>query len=105
MWRRSCWKGARLLHVAGSFLMPKLDGEPTARVLAGARRRGLITCLDTCWDAQGRWMSLLASCLPHLDHFVPSIEEARQLTGRSDPDGGRRGAARCGRGHGGAEDG
>jgi sugar/nucleoside kinase (ribokinase family) len=78
-------EGARLLHVGGSFLMPKFDGEPTARVLAEARRRGLTTCLDTCWDAQGRWMSLLAPCLPHTDHFVPSIEEARQLAGREEP--------------------
>lgn len=78
-------EGGRLLHVAGSFLMPKFDGEPTARALAMARRRGLITCLDTAWDAQGRWMSLLAPCLPLLDYFVPSIEEARQITGRSAP--------------------
>ncbi len=78
--------GARLLHVAGSLLMPRFDGEPTARVLAAARRRGLVTCLDTCWDAQGRWMSVLAPCLPHLDHLVPSIEEARQLTGKHEPD-------------------
>jgi sugar/nucleoside kinase (ribokinase family) len=79
-------EGARLLHVAGSFLMPKFDGEPTARVLALARRRGLLTCLDTAWDAQGRWLSLLAPCLPHLDHFVPSIEEARQITRRQAPE-------------------
>lgn len=79
-------EGARLLHVAGSFLMPRFDGEPTARVLADARGRGLITCLDTAWDAQGRWMELLAPCLPHLDHFVPSIEEARQLTRREEPE-------------------
>jgi sugar/nucleoside kinase (ribokinase family) len=76
---------ARLLHIAGSFLMPKFDGEPTARVLAEARRRGLTTCLDTAWDAQGRWMSILAPCLPHLDHFVPSIEEAQQITGCHEP--------------------
>jgi sugar/nucleoside kinase (ribokinase family) len=78
-------ESVQLLHVAGSFLMPKLDGEPTARLLADARRRGLITCLDTCWDAQGRWMSVLAPCLPHLDHLVPSIEEARQITGQNEP--------------------
>ena len=35
---------------------------------------------------QERWMQLLAPCLPHLDHFVPSIEEARQLTGRQAPE-------------------
>jgi sugar/nucleoside kinase (ribokinase family) len=79
-------QGAKLLHVAGTFLMPRLDGEPTARLLADARRRGLTTCLDTCWDAQGRWMPLLAPCLPHVDHLVPSIEEAREITGKEAPE-------------------
>jgi sugar/nucleoside kinase (ribokinase family) len=79
------WKEARLLHVAGSFLMPRFDGEPAAHILEAARKDGLLTCLDTAWDAQGRWMTTLEPCLPFLDHFVPSIEEARQITGRKAP--------------------
>lgn len=78
-------KGARILHVAGSFLMPGIDGEPTARVLQKARAMGLTTTLDTAWDSRGRWMSLLKPCLPHLDYILPSIEEARMVTGRHEP--------------------
>jgi sugar/nucleoside kinase (ribokinase family) len=77
--------GARLLHVAGALLMPGFDGEPTARVLAEARRRGIITCLDTAWDGTGRWMRTLAPCLEHLDYLLPSIEEARMITGADKP--------------------
>ena len=81
----AAFAGARLLHVAGALLMPALDGEPTMRLLLEAKARGLITSLDTAWDSTGRWMELIAPALPHLDYFVPSIEEARMLTGAQAP--------------------
>lgn len=79
-------RGGKVLHVAGALLMPKFDGEPMARVLRQAREMGLTTTLDTCWDSTGRWMETLAPCLPHVDVFLPSIEEARMLTGRDEPE-------------------
>jgi len=78
-------KGTRILHVAGSFLMPGIDGEPTARVLEKAQGMGITTTLDTAWDSKGRWMSLLKPCLPYIDYAVPSIEEARMVTGKREP--------------------
>ena len=78
-------EGTRILHVAGSFLMPAIDGEPTARVLKKAKDMGIITTLDTAWDSKGRWMSVLKPCLPYIDYAVPSIEEARMVTGKHDP--------------------
>ena len=78
-------EGTRILHVAGSFLMPAIDGEPTARVLKKAQDMGIITTLDTAWDSKGRWMSVLKPCLPYIDYAVPSIEEARMVTGKHDP--------------------
>ncbi len=76
---------AKILHIAGAFLMPKFDGESTARVLKQARDLGIITSLDTAWDSKGNWMSLLEPCLHHLDIFMPSIEEARMVTGKEEP--------------------
>ena len=78
-------KGTRILHVAGSFLMPAFDGEPTARVLKRAQNIGITTTLDTAWDSRGRWMTVLKPCLPYIDYAVPSIEEARMVTGKHDP--------------------
>jgi sugar/nucleoside kinase (ribokinase family) len=77
---------ARHLHLASCFILPGLDGPPAAALLQEARRRGLTTSVDVCWDRQGRWMELLRPCLPHADFLTPSEEEARQLTGRADPD-------------------
>lgn len=76
---------SKVLHVAGTFLMPSFDGQPTANVLKRARELGLITVLDTAWDATGRWMELIEPALPWIDYFVPSLAEAQQVTGREDP--------------------
>lgn len=78
--------GARILHVAGALLMPAFDGEPTARVLRRAKESGVQTCLDSAWDSRNRWMNVLEPCLPHVDVFLPSIEEAKMITGRERPE-------------------
>jgi sugar/nucleoside kinase (ribokinase family) len=74
----------RALHAAGQLVMPAIDGEPFAALLAEARRRGLVTSLDTVFDAGGRWERVLPS-LPHVDLFTPALAEARGITGEDDP--------------------
>jgi sugar/nucleoside kinase (ribokinase family) len=81
----STLEGASILHVAGALVLPGLDGEPMAGLLRRARPAGLVTFLDTVWDDTGRWMALLGPCLPHVDYFVPSLAEARALTGIDAP--------------------
>lgn len=78
--------GARHLHLGGFFVLPAMDGLPAARVLQEARRRGLSTSLDVCWDHRNRWLEAVAPCLPHADLFFPSEEEGRHLTGRERPE-------------------
>jgi len=82
----SRFESARILHIGGALVLPGLDGEPMAELLQQARGRGLKTSLDTVWDAGGRWLSVLRPCLPFADFFLPSIEEARQLTGQERPE-------------------
>jgi sugar/nucleoside kinase (ribokinase family) len=72
---------SKILHVAGAFVMPMLDGAPTAELLRRAKAEGILTALDTVWDARGRWMETLAPCLPYVDYLLPNIEEARMLAG------------------------
>jgi sugar/nucleoside kinase (ribokinase family) len=74
-----------ILHIAGSLVMPGIDGQPTAELLRHARTAGVTTFLDTVWDDKGRWMDILAPCLPHIDYFVPSLPEGQALTGLDDP--------------------
>ncbi|MHC5036201.1 MAG: carbohydrate kinase family protein [Planctomycetota bacterium] len=74
-------RGCKILHLAGSLLMRDLDGEPSARLLKRAREMGMVTSMDTAWDATGRWMETVGPCLPHTDIFMASLEEAKRITG------------------------
>ena len=76
--------GARALHLAGALVMPELDGEPAADLLAEARRHGVVTSLDTVWDATGRWKRVLPA-LPHVDLFAPSLAEGQAISGEREP--------------------
>jgi sugar/nucleoside kinase (ribokinase family) len=74
----------RALHLAGALVMPALDGEPAAALLAEARARGLLTSMDTVFDPLGRW-ELVRPALPHLDVITPSLAEGRAITGEEEP--------------------
>jgi sugar/nucleoside kinase (ribokinase family) len=74
----------RCLHLAGALVLDALDGEPSAALLAEARRRGLLTTVDTVWDASDRWERILPS-LAHTDMFMPSLAEAAAISGETDP--------------------
>jgi sugar/nucleoside kinase (ribokinase family) len=78
---------AKVLCVSGCLLMPGFDGEPMARALARVKAdTNVPIVLDTAWDSSGRWLKLLAPCLKYVDYFVPSYEEAVQLSGKTEPE-------------------
>lgn len=76
-----------IVFVTGSFLMNTFDGKETADFLKKCKAKGKTTFLDVCWDAKGQWGSVLDVCLPYLDFFMPSIDEAVKLAdGETDPE-------------------
>jgi sugar/nucleoside kinase (ribokinase family) len=77
-------KNSKIVFIAGTMLMPAFDGEPCARVLKKAQEMGKTTVLDTAWDSKGRWMKVLEPCMKYIDLFIPSYEEAVQLSGKED---------------------
>jgi sugar/nucleoside kinase (ribokinase family) len=79
-------KEYRILHLAGILLTPSFDGEPAASVMRQAKEAGLITSLDTAWDSTDRWMKAVGPILPHTDLFLPSLEEAKMLSGLKKPE-------------------
>jgi sugar/nucleoside kinase (ribokinase family) len=81
---RSQLFAGRALHLAGALVLEELDGEPAAELLAEAKSRGLVTSLDTVWDATGRWERVLP-LLPHVDLFAPSLPEGRAITREHEP--------------------
>lgn len=75
---------APIVHLGGTGLLRRLDGEPSRVLLAEAKRRGRITTFDLI-AARPETIDLVAPLLPSIDYFMPSIEEARDMSGRHDP--------------------
>jgi len=74
---------ANIIHVGGAGLMDKMDGEPCAALMREAKARKRTTTLDV-FAATREDMKLVQVLLPHTDYFLPSIEEAQALSGKSD---------------------
>ncbi len=89
---------SKVLHLGGYFILPGLDGGPAATLLRRARDAHCTTTLDVAWDATGRWMTLLAPCLPHLDVLFGNVDELGACAGEREP--ARIAAALRGRGAG-----
>lgn len=41
---------------------------------------------DIDWDTRDRWLEWIKPCLPHVDIFLPSIEEATMICGKDRPE-------------------
>ena len=76
--------GMSHFHLASVFGLPRLRPH-TADLLRRARDAGLATSVDTQWDTRGRWMEDLAPCLPFTDLLFMNEDEARMLSGSTDP--------------------
>jgi sugar/nucleoside kinase (ribokinase family) len=77
---------SKILFIAGALLMPKFDGIPMAELLKKTKEAGKYTVMDTAWDSTGKWLEQIKPCLPYLDYFIPSFEEAEMISGKSDPE-------------------
>jgi sugar/nucleoside kinase (ribokinase family) len=72
----------RIVHVGGTYLLPKFDGAGASQLFASAHHSGKLTSMDVTWDVSGRWLETVMPCLPHLDFFLPSFKEAEKITGK-----------------------
>ncbi len=77
--------GCRVLYLGGYLVMPEVRAEELAEVFAAARRAGVRTVLDVVVPGPGAYASRLEPLLPQVDVFLPNEEEAKLLTGETDP--------------------
>lgn len=75
---------APFLHMGGTRLLNALDGQPTADLLQAAKERGCTTTFDLIAPSE-HTLALLRPCLPYVDYFMPSMEEAEFISGLSEP--------------------
>jgi len=71
---------APFVHVGGTGLLRAFDGAPTEALLRAARVAGRTTTYDLI-AAHAGTLALVRPALPHVDWFIPSIEEARAICG------------------------
>ena len=70
----------RFFHQRGTGLLAKLDGAPSAKLLKAAQEAGCVTTWDLVGAGPDTWQ-FVEPLLPHIDYFIPSIEEAEILSG------------------------
>lgn len=76
---------APIVHLGGTGLLEKLDGERSVDILKHAKARGRTTTWDLV-GARAETAELVLPLLPHIDYFMPSIEEAEIMCGLDDPE-------------------
>lgn len=77
---------ADFLHIGGTCLLPKFDGEPTKKVLEFAQQKGITTTMDPVGVERPDLLDIVGICMPYVDYFMPGLEEAAmicRLTDRS----------------------
>lgn len=90
---------APIIHLGGTGLLKRLDGPASAVLLKEAKKRGRTVTFDLI-AASAETLGIVEPLLPHIDYFMPSIEEARDMSGQSSPEDCAkfyidRGAAAC----------
>jgi sugar/nucleoside kinase (ribokinase family) len=76
---------ARFLHHGGTGLLNAMDQGQSAKLLAHAKKRNLTTTFDLIAPNE-KTVHLLRDLMPSVDYFMPSLEEATVLSGRSTPE-------------------
>lgn len=77
-------KAAGYLHFGGTYLLPKLDGVPTAEILKFAHDNGVVTTLDMLAVSRPDMLAVIEPALPYIDYFMPGLDEVRMITGLQD---------------------
>lgn len=75
---------APIIHLGGTGLLRKLDGPASVTILKEAKARGRVTTFDLI-AASAETAHLVTPLLPYIDYFMPSIEEAQDMSGQKGP--------------------
>ena len=72
------------MFVTGTFVLDNFDGEQTVEFLKKCKEMGKTTALDVCWDKDAATDWLVNDAMPYIDIFMPSIDEAKMISGKED---------------------
>mgnify|MGYP001220940366 FL=1 len=74
----------KVLHLGGTGLLNKMDGPASVELLKEAKKNDCITTFDLIATNE-ETINIVKPLLPFIDYFMPSIEEARDLSKLNDP--------------------
>ncbi len=77
--------GSSFVHWGGVGTMLNLDGGKGAEILKEAKSKGAIVTCDFIAPQPGT-LDALKSVMPHVDYFMPSLEESMEIAGTKTPD-------------------
>src|SRR5262249_44169082 len=86
---------AKIFHLGYPPLLPRLimnDGDELAAIFQQAKATGVVTSLDMAFpdphgfSGQVNWPEIMRRTLPHVDVFLPSVEEIVFALRRADYD-------------------
>ncbi len=72
---------APIIHLGGTGLLRRLDGPASVTLLREAKARGRTVTFDLI-AANAETAAIVKPLLPFIDYFMPSIEEARDMSGQ-----------------------
>jgi len=75
---------AKFLHYGGTGFIRAMEDGQGVKLLLHAKSRGLVTTFDLIGPDEST-TEKLKTLLPHVDYFMPSMEEAEIMSGLSDP--------------------
>ncbi len=70
-----------IVHLGGTGLLDRLDGEPSRVLLEEAKRYGRTVTFDLL-GASEKTLPLIRPLFPYIDYFMPSVEEAFLISGQ-----------------------
>jgi sugar/nucleoside kinase (ribokinase family) len=73
---------APIIHLGGTGLLKRLDGPASLTLLREAKKRSRTVTFDLI-AANAETLAIVEPLLPYIDYFMPSIEEARDMSGQS----------------------
>ncbi len=76
---------APIIHLGGTGLLKRLDGPASVTLLKEAKKRGRTVTFDLI-AASAETLGIVEPLLPYIDYFMPSIEEARDMSGKTSPE-------------------
>jgi sugar/nucleoside kinase (ribokinase family) len=78
-------EGLDVFYLGGLFALPSIEIAGLREILEFCRARKVLTVVDVVVPQSSSRLQGLNSLLPYIDYFLPNSDEAKLITGQTDP--------------------